>query len=136
MTTNVVRLILYDIDGHSLNCHCGLCGANKKSYGVAIFPPDQLSDPIEVVYGPSEPAAFHNGRLYCREHDMQILDDIVQNPDGSHTGHPTVEFAESTCRIYCPVGHIVSEVSLDDWAGSEAETNMNDPAYTVTCAQS
>jgi hypothetical protein len=32
-----VRLSLYDTDGHSLNCNYGLCGANKKSYGVAIF---------------------------------------------------------------------------------------------------
>ena len=39
MQNKNVRLSLYDINGHSLNCNCGLCGANKKSYGVAVFLP-------------------------------------------------------------------------------------------------
>jgi hypothetical protein len=135
MPEQKVTLSLYDIDTHSMNCNCGLCGANKKSYGVAIFAAGQSADPLNVEYGPSEPAAFHNARVFCQESNLHIQDDIVQNPDGSHTGHPSIEFAETLVRIYCPIGHIMKEIPLEIWIGSADETSAQDPAFTVTCSQ-
>lgn len=131
----MVRISLYDIDSHPMNCRCGQCGQNKKSYGFAVFADWDTSDPLDVIYGPSEPAAFQNARLYCRKHNFGIVGDIVQNPDGSHSGHPTVEFTEDVARIFCSVGHIVTEVPLSEWIGSPEETRSQDPSYSVTATR-
>lgn len=73
-----VVVLLDDTDWHGSGCTCGLCNANGKSYGVAIYNALQTpeasdgddfherlreQEPLARVYGPSEDAAYHNARL-------------------------------------------------------------------------
>lgn len=60
MTTYVY--VLDDQDRHGAGCDCGLCNANGKSYGVAVYIVGE-EEPIERVYGPSEGAAMSNAQL-------------------------------------------------------------------------
>jgi hypothetical protein len=64
MTTYIY--ILDDQDRHGAGCTCGLCNANGKSYGVAIFraeDDEEDREPIDRIYGPSEAAAMANAQL-------------------------------------------------------------------------
>ena len=62
---DLVRPVIFVYTGkdfHGAGCACGQCNANGHAYGIAVFPadtdPDDLSatDPIDVLYGPSESA--------------------------------------------------------------------------------
>jgi hypothetical protein len=71
-----VELVWWDRDRHDDQCDCGLCDSiTHISIGVAIFEAYlvPLGDPIDVIYAPSEFAAFHNARLLCDKNDWKIV---------------------------------------------------------------
>ena len=87
-----VYLQLDDQDHHEQGCSCGLCNSNGKSYGCAIYDmttfgitceeevaaewvQDALKeqDPLERIYGPSEPSAVENAAGVCQERGWVIV---------------------------------------------------------------
>lgn len=85
-----VIVVVDDIDRHGEGHDCGLCNANGKSWGAAVFDladrpagsdPDwyRNADPLDRVYAPSEQSAAEAARIACGQEGWEV---VVQDDEG------------------------------------------------------